>query len=204
MVSIINYGLGNLGSILNMFKKLGIEARLVSRPEEILSSAKLLLPGVGAFDAGMDNLRNSGLIESMNEQVINKKVPLLGICLGMQMLGKGSEEGKSPGLGWIDAFTHKFNFNENEDRLTVPHMGWNFIRIEKQHPIVRDLPVNPRYYFVHSYYVKCQNKEDVLLTSNYGIDFTCGLQHNNIIGVQFHPEKSHKYGFQLLKNFSDI
>lgn len=204
MISIINYGLGNLGSILNMFKKLGIQAQLVDQPEQILNSTKLLLPGVGSFDAGMQNLNNSGMISALNEKVLNQKTPILGICLGMQLLTKGSEEGKLPGLGWIDAYTYKFDFGSNPEKLKIPHMGWNFITPNKQHKLVSNLPENPRYYFVHSYYVKCNSPEDELVVCHYGIDYTCGVERNNIMGVQFHPEKSHKYGFQLLKNFSEL
>ena len=204
MISIINYGLGNLGSILNMFKKLGIDAQLVDNPEQIHNSTKLLLPGVGSFDAGMQNLNNSGMVDALNEKVLKQKTPILGICLGMQLLTKGSEEGKLPGLGWIDAYTCKFDFGTNPENLKVPHMGWNFIKPVKEHTLVKDLPENPRYYFVHSYYVKCNIPGDELISCHYGIDYTCGVQYGNIIGVQFHPEKSHKYGFQLLKNFSEL
>jgi len=169
-----------------------------------MKAEKLLLPGVGAFDAGMQNLNNSGMIDALNEKVLNQKTPMLGICLGMQLLTKGSEEGKLPGLGWIDAYTYKFNFWANPDKLKVPHMGWNFIYSVKEHALVKNIPKNPRYYFVHSYYVKCNNPEDALVTCHYGIDYTCGVQQENVMGVQFHPEKSHKYGFQLLKNFNEI
>jgi len=203
MVTIINYGLGNIGSILNLFKKIEIKAIETSDPEIILKAEKLLLPGVGAFDAGMNNLNNSGMLEAINTKVINQKIPILGVCLGMQMLCKSSEEGKEKGLGWIDADVLKFNFSESLS-LKVPHMGWNFVYSKKEHSLIKNLPLNPRYYFVHSYYVKCANEENVLLTSNYGFDFTCALAHDNIMGVQFHPEKSHKYGFQLLKNFSKL
>ncbi len=204
MISVVNYGLGNLGSILNMFKKLGINAQLVDQPEQVLCAEKLLLPGVGAFDAGMQNLNNSGLVDALNEKVLKQKTPILGICLGMQMLTKGSEEGKLPGLGWIDAFTYKFNFDTQVEKLKIPHMGWNFIHLAKEHPLMKNLPENPRYYFVHSYYVKCNRTEDTLVKCHYGFDYTCGIQHENVMGVQFHPEKSHKYGFQLLKNFNEI
>lgn len=204
MISIINYGSGNLGSILNMLKKLGIPAQLAETPEQVMKAEKLLLPGVGAFDAGMQNLNNSGMIDALNEKVLNQKTPMLGICLGMQLLTKGSEEGKLPGLGWIDAYTYKFDFGANPEKLKVPHMGWNFIYSVKEHALVKNLPENQRYYFVHSYYVKCNNPEDALLTCHYGIDYTCGVQQGNVMGVQFHPEKSHKYGFQLLKNFNEI
>lgn len=204
MISIINYGSGNLGSILNMLKKLGIPAQLAETPEQVMKAEKLLLPGVGAFDAGMQNLNNSGMIDALNEKVLNQKTPMLGICLGMQLLTKGSEEGKLPGLGWIDAYTYKFDFGANPEKLKVPHMGWNFIYSVKEHALVKNLPENPRYYFVHSYYVKCNNPEDALVTCHYGIDYTCGVQQGNVMGVQFHPEKSHKYGFQLLKNFNEI
>ncbi len=205
MIAIINYGLGNVGSIQNMFKKVGCNDVIITNdPTEINLADKLLLPGVGSFDHGMRKINESGLLATLNNQVLELKKPVLGICLGMQLLTKGSEEGELPGLGWIDAETLKFNFGENKDNLKVPHMGWNEIRVLKDHPLTFNLPEHSRFYFVHSFYVKSHAREQELLSAHYGIDFTCGIQQGNIMGVQFHPEKSHKFGMQLLRNFVDM
>lgn len=203
MITIINYGLGNLGSIQNMLKKVGYPDVQISNDPEVINRAdKLILPGVGAFDNGMQKIYDSGLLDVLNENVLQKKKPVLGICLGMQLLTNKSEEGKLPGLGWIDAETIRFNFSGENASLKIPHMGWNEIHISKEHPLCQDLPAHSRFYFVHSYYVKCKNQADELMSCHYGIDFTCSVQHDNIMGAQFHPEKSHKFGMQLLKNFA--
>lgn len=203
MIAVIDYGLGNTGSIKNMLKKVGYpDVVITHNPEEIEKADKLVLPGVGAFDYGMQMIHEFSLLPVLNKEVLEKKKPVLGICLGMQLLTKGSEEGQLPGLGWIDAYTYKFVFANKE--LKVPHIGWEYITPVKQHSLVDNLPSPSKYYFVHSYYVKCKDKADELLTCNYGIDFTCSVQHDNIMGVQFHPEKSHKYGMQLFKNFINL
>lgn len=203
MIVIIDYGLGNLASVLNMFKKIGVKDVVVSNNKEIIGNAtKLLLPGVGAFDAGMTNLENSGLIPILNKKVIEDKTPTLGICLGMQLLTKRSEEGKKEGLGWIDAETIKFNLDPLL-KLKVPHMGWNYIKVNKKNPLI-DTESKNRFYFVHSYYVKCIDENQSIATSNFGIDFTCIVNKNNIFGAQFHPEKSLKFGMKLLENFAKL
>jgi glutamine amidotransferase len=203
MIVIIDYGIGNLASVLNMFKKIGAKDVVVSSNTEVISKAsKLLLPGVGAFDAGMSNLGASGLIPILNQKVLEDKVPILGICLGMQLLTKKSEEGLKPGLGWIDAETLKFDLDPAL-KLKVPHMGWNYIKVNKKNPLI-DTETKSRFYFVHSYYVKCFDESQSLATSNFGIDFTCMVNKNNIYGAQFHPEKSLKFGMKLLENFSKI
>ena len=203
MIVIIDYGIGNLASVFNMFKKIGIKDVIISDKKEIISNAsKLLLPGVGAFDAGMNNLKNSGLIPILNKKVLEEKMPILGICLGMQLLTNKSEEGIEPGLGWINAETLKFN-PDPQLKLKVPNMGWNYIKVNKQNPLI-DLSVKKRFYFVHSYYVKCIDESQSLATSNFGVDFTCMVNKNNIFGAQFHPEKSLKFGMEILKNFSAL
>jgi imidazole glycerol-phosphate synthase subunit HisH len=205
MIVIIDYGIGNLGSIQNMFKKVGCNDVVISNdPSEIHAADKLLLPGVGSFDHGMRKINESGLLATLNHEVLELKKPVLGICLGMQLLTKGSDEGELPGLGWIDAETLKFNFGENKYNLKIPHMGWNEITVSKDHPLTHTLLEHSRFYFVHSYYVKCQAKEQELLSTHYGFDFTCGIQQDNIMGVQFHPEKSHTFGMQLFKNFVEM
>ena len=200
---IIDYKVGNIGSIINMIKKAGYKAKLSDNREEILLAEKLILPGVGAFDEGMEKLSESGLIPILIDKVINQKTPILGICLGMQLLTEKSEEGNLPGLGWIKGETIKFKFKE-EDNLRVPHMGWNTVHPMKTNSIFRGLEDNPRFYFVHSFYVDCHDSNDVLGITNYGHDFASAIEKENIFGVQFHPEKSHRFGMKLLKNFIEL
>lgn len=204
MITIVDYGLGNLGSILNMLKKIGAEVKLSTSIHDIEKADKLILPGVGAFDHGMRQLRERGLIDVLNHKALEEKVPILGICLGMQLLGNSSEEGSEEGLGWIEANTKKFRFEGIELRLKVPHMGWNLVKESKASDLNKDMYPEPRFYFVHSYHFVCKNPEDELLKSNYGFDFTSAVEKENIMGVQFHPEKSHKFGMQLLNNFNEL
>jgi glutamine amidotransferase len=203
MIVIVDYGIGNLASVLNMFKKIGATNVCISKDYALIEKAtKLILPGVGAFDAGMDNLEKSGLIPLLNKKVIEDKIPLLGICLGMQLLTKKSEEGVKPGLGWIDAETVKFNLDPLL-KLKVPHMGWNYIKVLNQNRLI-DMGSKNRFYFVHSYYVKCKEESQSIATSDFGIDFTCMINKDNIYGAQFHPEKSLKFGMQVLENFAKL
>jgi len=199
MIIIIDYGLGNLASIQNMLRKIDIESEITSNPKKIMMATKLILPGVGAFDHGMENLKKLKLIPAIEEQVLRKKVPILGICLGMQLMTEKSEEGKLPGLGWIKGDTIKFSFKNK--KLKIPHMGWNSVTVDKKHYLAKDLPRNSRFYFVHSYRVVLNDNRDNLLTTDYGGTFTSGFQRGNIMGVQFHPEKSHHFGMKLLENF---
>lgn len=201
MVHIIDYGAGNLGSILNMMKRVGSEAVLVSNPKNLVNATKIILPGVGHFDQGMKQLHNSGMVELLHEKVMAEKVPILGICLGAQMMCKGSEEGNLPGLSWFDAEVQKFIPMEN---LRVPHMGWNYVNQVKQNAIGENMSADPRFYFVHSYHMVSNNADDILFKTNYGYDFVSGLQHENKYACQFHPEKSHKFGIQMFENFVAI
>jgi len=204
MIVIIDYGMGNLESIKNMLKRVGSDSVISHDILDIEKADKLILPGVGAFDNAMKNINDIGLLSVINKKVIKDKTPILGICLGMQLMTKSSEEGKMQGLGWINAKTVKFKFNQ-DSQLKIPHMGWNTLKIEKQSKIFGDMyNQENKFYFVHSYHVICNDKEDVLTTTSYGYDFTSSIEKNNIIGVQFHPEKSHKFGMQLLKNFTMI
>lgn len=203
MVTIINYGLGNLGSIENMLRKIGVEAKLASSPEDILAADRLILPGVGAFDEGMRQLAQRGLIEPLRRKVLEQHAPVLGICLGMQLLTEGSAEGSLPGLGFLHARAHRFDFAIQG--LKVPHMGWNTLKVCKPGGLfISPLEQEQRFYFVHSYYVTCDDQEDVLATTEYGVEFVSAFQRGNIYGVQFHPEKSHRFGMSLLRRFAEV
>lgn len=200
IVGIINIGVGNIGSVMNMLKRLGIKSVLVTDENHFHGVTHLILPGVGSFDAGILNLNNSGLKDILWDKVFNEKLPILGICLGMQMMTNGSEEGNQLGLGWISAEVNLLKLKDNT--IKVPHMGWNRPQIVRSSPLLKDIEQNCRFYFVHSYAVSCHNHEDVILKVNYGgIEFVAGFQNKNIFGVQFHPEKSHRFGMQILSNF---
>ncbi len=201
MITIIDYGLGNLVSVKNMLKKLGAESLITDKIADIENAEKMILPGVGSFDNGMNLIKQKGLLEILNKKATQDKIPTLGICLGMQLLTKGSEEGVEKGLGWIDAETIKFNFTDK--LLKIPHMGWSYIDVKKDNKLIQATDKH-RFYFVHSYYVKCNNQNDVIATCNYGTEFTCMFNHENIYGAQFHPEKSLKFGMELLNNFNKL
>ncbi len=201
---ILNYGIGNLNSIKNMLHRLGVSASITNNPNEILNADKIILPGVGHFDYGMKMLKQSAFFEILNHKATIEKVPILGICLGSQMLLEKSEEGSEPGLGWIKGECKKFNFKENKLKLSIPNMGWNEVEFSKNCALSKNLPDNSRFYFVHSYYMNCENSENSVGTTNYGIKYTCAIQKENIFGVQFHPEKSHKFGMLFLKNFAEL
>jgi len=203
MITIVDYGVGNLGSIINMLKKVGAKAKASSDPEVLWQAEKLILPGVGAFDPGMRKLNEVGLVPLLNELVLEKKVPVIGLCLGMQLMTNGSEEGTEAGLGWIDAETVRFEFGPENAHLKIPHMGWNTLDIQRQHPLVSDLGPESRFYFVHSYHIVCNDEADVVAYTDYGYLLAAVINKGNIMGAQFHPEKSHKYGMQLLKNFAE-
>jgi imidazole glycerol-phosphate synthase subunit HisH len=205
MIVILDYGMGNVGSIQNMIKKFTTDVVITNNHDMIKDASKLILPGVGAFDNGMKNLKSLNLIDILNDKVLKEKIPVLGICLGMQLLTEKSEEGVLEGLKWIKGETVRFRFiNNNNVRLKVPHMGWNYIETISDSKLFENLYKETRYYFVHSYYVTCKNRENVIAETKYGIRFTSAVQDDNIFGVQFHPEKSHKYGLQLIKNFIDL
>lgn len=205
MIAIVDYGLGNLGSIKNMLKKIGYQCIITSSSEEILQADKLILPGVGSFDIGMENLENLGLDIVIKEYAEVLKKPILGICLGMQLLGGSSEEGIKKGLGLIPFKSVRFKFDSVNKSLKIPHMGWNYVfKKSKRLKIYNRLLDNQRYYFVHSFHAVCQNKENILFETEYGYKFVSGVVKNNIYGVQFHPEKSHKYGIGFLKSFLEV
>jgi imidazole glycerol-phosphate synthase subunit HisH len=202
VIAIVDYGMGNLGSISNMLRKVGAEAVVSSDPAEIAAAAKLLLPGVGAFGRGMQNLRERGLIPLLNRKVLEEGTPVLGICLGMQLLTRRSEEGGGEGLGWIEADTVRFRFPSTAGRAPrIPHMGWNVARVARESLLFAGVEGEQRFYFVHSYHVVCNTDNDVVTRTNYGYDFVSSVQHHNIMATQFHPEKSHKYGLRIIQNF---
>lgn len=199
MIVIIDYGMGNLSSIYNMIKKIGASVKVSSDVDDIANATKLILPGVGAFDNGMSNLARMGILPHITDLVLVQKKPLLGICLGMQLLTHRSEEGILPGLGWIPGYTKRFAFAKNG--LKVPHMGWNAVMFRPGCQFEGGYVREPRFYFVHSYHVVCDSEENVIGKTMYGYEFASSIQRENIFGVQFHPEKSHKFGLNLLKKF---
>ena len=200
-IVIVDYGVGNTGTILNMVRKIGFNCLISNDITVLMSADKIILPGVGSFDRAMENLKDLELIDALNGKAFNEKIPVLGICLGMQLLAKDSTEGVLPGLGWIDANVKKFDIDK---ALKVPHMGWNYTIQQKESSLFFDMYTTPRFYHVHSYYFVCNNDEDILTTTNYGGEFTSSVNKGNIYGVQFHPEKSHKFGMKLLENFAKI
>ncbi len=204
MIKIIDYGMGNLRSVEKGFQRLKISTQITSEIEEIKKADKLILPGVGFFSHGMKILEKTRLIDILNTKVLKEKTPILGICLGMQLFTKHSEEGNVKGLGWIDGETKKFNTNSFPNKLKIPHMGWNTISNNKLNPLLKDIPEHSPFYFVHSYHIACHNKNNIIATTNYGFHFVSAIHYNNIYGTQFHPEKSHMQGLKILKNFAEL
>lgn len=202
-ILIPNYGCGNLASIARMVSKVGGEATISGDFKDMDVAEKIILAGVGAFDHGMGGLRDGGWIEALNEAALVRHVPVLGICLGMQLMCKSSEEGRLTGLGWIDAEVKRFSLPA-ESGLKVPHMGWNTVTIAKGNPLISADQGEQRFYFVHSYHVICSNSADTLAIAHHGYDFAAAFGHENVFGVQFHPEKSHKFGMALMKKFVEL
>lgn len=199
-IVIVDYGMGNLGSIKNMLKKIGYVAEITSDINMIGRAEKIILPGVGSFDQAMQNLERINLVKILNHKVLVEKIPTLGICLGMQIMATQSEEGVRKGLNWFNAQVVRFR----SDSLKIPHMGWNHLTICKQNTVMSGFTTESRFYFVHSYHFECNDTDDVLSTTEYGMPFVSGIAKENITGVQFHPEKSHKYGMLLMKNFAQL
>lgn len=202
MITIIDYKTGNLGSIQNILKRIGEESIVTSDKDEIAIATKLILPGVGSFDTGMKNLIELDLIDILNKKVLVNRTPVLGICLGMQLFSERSEEGSLQGLGWIKGETKRFNFIDTRE-YKIPHMGWNFVQQHKDSNLFAGMFPGSRFYFVHAYFFKAIDQADVLTSTVYETEFTSAVEKGNILGVQFHPEKSHKFGMKLLKNFVD-
>jgi len=201
MITLIDYGMGNLGSLENMIKKVGGEARITSDPEVLLNSEKLILPGVGHFDHAMKKIKESGIFDALNVVVKKKKRPLLAICLGAQLVTGSSEEGTEKGFGWVKGKTVKFQLDK---KYRIPHMGWNDVEIKKKSHLFKDIPNEPCFYFVHSFHLTVENREDILTETEYGYCFTSAIEHENIFALQYHPEKSHKFGMSVMKNFVEL
>lgn len=201
-IVIIDYGMGNISSIKNMLRYIGCDGKLSNNANEILAADKLILPGVGNFGHAMQNISELNLKPILDKAVLEGKKPILGICLGMQLLLSYSEEGNCEGLNWIDGKVKKFDFDDKEYK--VPHMGWDYVKINNPNSLVYGVGTTDRYYFVHSYYASCDNREDCIASTDYGIEFDSIIGKNNIWGTQFHPEKSHKFGMKILNNFLEV
>lgn len=203
MIGVVSYGVSNVGSMLSMLRKIGTAAEAVNTPDDLLRADRLILPGVGAFDYGMAALRDAGIADVLVRRVREDRIPVLGVCLGMQLLGRGSEEGVSEGLGLLNGHSVRFR-RTGSDPVRVPHMGWSQLHPRRESPIFQGLERRARFYFVHSYHLVCAEPGDVLATADYGIEFTAMVQRDNIWGAQFHPEKSHRFGMTLLANFARV
>lgn len=204
MIRIVDYGVGNIQAFLTMFKRLGLEATRARTAEELEGATRLILPGVGAFDTAMTLLNQSGMRPRLEEMVQGQQVPVIGICVGMQMLAGGSDEGELPGLNWVPGRVKAFANTPASRNLPMPHMGWNDLKVRPGNKLFTDFEPEPRFYFLHSYYFEATDKEDVAATAEYGLDFDCIVSRGHIHGVQCHPEKSHHFGAQLLKNFAEL
>ena len=203
MITIVNYGLGNVQAFANIYKRLDIPVQFAQTASDLVGAKKLILPGVGAFDWAMTQLEVSGMGPSLNDLVLNHGCPVLGICVGMQMMARGSEEGKLPGLGWIDANVRRFDEYDFQQKTHLPHMGWNDVTPVTTDTLFKGLDA-PRFYFLHSYYFAVDNSSQILATTDYNGVFASSVVMDNIYGVQFHPEKSHKWGEQVLRNFAEL
>jgi glutamine amidotransferase len=203
MVVIVDYKLGNLGSIRNMLQRIGVASAITSNPEEIVRGERLILPGVGAYGDGVANIARLGLREVLDRRAQVDRVPVLGICLGLQLMTRGSEEAGAPGLGWLAADTVRFQFPPEAAELRIPHVGWNTVDAVRSDTLFRGLAEDEdaAFYFVHSYHLVCHDEDDVLARTTYGYPFVSAVQRGNLMGTQFHPEKSHRFGMQLLRNF---
>ena len=204
MITIIDYGVGNIFSFQNVYKILDILTKIAKTYKDLSDAKKIILPGVGSFDYAMKQLNVSGMREKLDELVLEKKVPVIGICVGMQMMGNRSDEGKLEGLKWIDSEILKFDESLIQQRTKLPHMGWNDVTSVNNHPLFVGLEKEAIFYFLHSFYFKCNNPKDSIAVSDYGLSFSSAVNKDNIYGIQFHPEKSHQYGEKLLHNFAKL
>ncbi|MEO8568575.1 MAG: imidazole glycerol phosphate synthase subunit HisH [Ginsengibacter sp.] len=204
MITIINYGSGNIRAIGNIYERLKIPFKIADCPDEVKGSQKIILPGVGAFDETISMLDESGFRAVLDQQVLVNNIPVLGICVGMQILAKSSEEGSLPGLGWIKGEVKKIDINLLTAKPKIPHLGWNSVKVARANDLFKDIDGEQGFYFLHSYYLECDNQDDIMSTTFYGRNFASSVNHKNIYGAQFHPEKSHQNGVNLLKNFANI
>jgi glutamine amidotransferase len=204
MIGIINYGSGNIYAIANLHKRADIPYFLSNDPEELAKADKLILPGVGAFDETMQMLKKNGLKDFLDEKVLHDKTPIMGVCVGMQILGNSSEEGNEAGFGWIKGKVKKIDVSLLKQKPYIPHLGWNSIKIKQNKGLFDEIDTETGFYYLHSYYFECDDEQDVIATSMYGKEFACSINHENIFGMQFHPEKSHSNGIQLFKNFANL
>lgn len=204
MIGIINYGVGNVKAFMNVYNKLNIHACLVSSESDLKSVDKIILPGVGHFDYAMKRYKESGLSEYVDHLVMDRSLPVLGICVGMQMMAKSSEEGIMEGLGWVDAEVKQFKESDIPNKPHIPHMGWNTLNLKGTHGLLKNFSNSPEFYFLHSYYFVCARNENVIATCDYGINFAAIVNTKNVYGIQCHPEKSHFNGINVLKNFAEL
>jgi len=204
MITIIDYGVGNISAFENVYKRLNIPTKVAKIASDLENAEKLILPGVGAFDYAMNQLNNSGMRDKLDDLVLKDRVPVIGICVGMQMMGNKSQEGDLAGLGWINGDILKFDEKLIAQRTKLPHMGWNDVLSKSGEKLFSGLEQGAIFYFLHSFYFKCNDSENSIAYSNYGIQFTSAVKHNNIYGIQFHPEKSHQFGETLLNNFAKL
>jgi glutamine amidotransferase len=204
MITIIDYGVGNINAFINVYKRANVQTKVARNVSDLSDAQKLILPGVGAFDHAMGELQSSGMREMLDELVLEKKVPVIGICVGMQMMGNSSDEGQLKGLNWIDGTVKKFDETKINQITKLPHMGWNDVVPKEGSQLFSGLENTSIFYFLHSFYFHCGNDQDIIATSDYGEKFTCAINHKNMYGIQFHPEKSHHYGEKLLLNFANL
>lgn len=204
MITIINYGSGNIRAIGNIYDKLSINYKIASSPKEVEGAQKIFLPGVGAFDETISMLDKTGFREVLDKEVLQNRVPVIGICVGMQILAESSEEGVLPGLGYIKGKVKRIDESLLTQKPKLPHLGWNSIEIKRKNPLLNGVDEEFGFYFLHTYYFECENDSDILATTNYGTSFASAVNHNNVYGIQFHPEKSHNNGVTLLKNFASL
>lgn len=204
MITLMDYGLGNIKAFANVYKKLEVPIDIARSADDLKKAKKIILPGVGAFDYAMERLEKSGMRQVLEESVLDRKVPVLGVCVGMQMFARSSEEGKRPGFGWIDAEVRRFDTSSFSHEACLPHMGWNDVKAVKPNSLFSETGNIGQFYFLHSYVMVCEKNENVIAVSEYGGEFVCAVQSDNIYGVQFHPEKSHHSGIQVLNNFAKI